>query len=102
MSPASCRTARTRGASFLSSFSAGSPRRRLRESIKDIVERIALNGFRIGIFHSLCRFFPFDVSWRSIMISSMPLYTRFGDAGETQLYGGETTSKTNPRIHAYG
>jgi len=36
------------------------------------------------------------------MLSSMPLYTRFGDAGETQLYGGETTSKTNPRIHAYG
>jgi len=32
----------------------------------------------------------------------MPLYTRLGDSGETQLYGGEKTSKTNPRIHAYG
>src|SRR3989344_371215 len=32
----------------------------------------------------------------------MSLYTRFGDTGETQLYGGEKTSKANPRIHAYG
>lgn len=32
----------------------------------------------------------------------MALYTRFGDSGETMLYGGATTSKTNPRIHAYG
>ncbi len=32
----------------------------------------------------------------------MPLYTRFGDTGDTMLYGGSTTSKTNPRIHAYG
>lgn len=32
----------------------------------------------------------------------MSLYTRFGDTGDTQLYGGEKTSKRNPRIHAYG
>jgi cob(I)alamin adenosyltransferase len=32
----------------------------------------------------------------------MPLYTRNGDTGDTQLYGGTQVSKTNPRIHAYG
>ena len=32
----------------------------------------------------------------------MALYTRFGDSGETMLSGGAKTSKTNPRIHAYG
>lgn len=32
----------------------------------------------------------------------MALYTRFGDSGETMLYGGAKTSKTNPRIHACG
>jgi cob(I)alamin adenosyltransferase len=32
----------------------------------------------------------------------MPLYTKNGDTGETMLCGGEMTSKTNPRLHAYG
>jgi cob(I)alamin adenosyltransferase len=32
----------------------------------------------------------------------MPLYTKIGDKGETLLYGGGMTSKTNPRVHAYG
>lgn len=32
----------------------------------------------------------------------MPLYTKLGDSGDTQLYGGEKISKAEPRIHAYG
>ena len=32
----------------------------------------------------------------------MPLYTKFGDAGKTQLYGAGTVSKSHPRVHAYG
>jgi cob(I)alamin adenosyltransferase len=36
------------------------------------------------------------------MKDTMSLYTKNGDTGETQLYGGEQVSKTNPRLHAYG
>jgi len=32
----------------------------------------------------------------------MKIYTKKGDAGETALFGGETTRKSNIRIHAYG
>lgn len=32
----------------------------------------------------------------------MTLYTRNGDAGETAVYGGKTTLKSDPRIEAYG
>ncbi len=32
----------------------------------------------------------------------MKLYTRGGDKGETGLYGGKRTTKTDPRIHAIG
>ncbi len=32
----------------------------------------------------------------------MKIYTRKGDAGETALFGGSTTIKSNIRIHAYG
>ncbi|NBC66865.1 MAG: cob(I)yrinic acid a,c-diamide adenosyltransferase [Bacteroidetes bacterium] len=32
----------------------------------------------------------------------MKIYTRKGDAGETALYGGSTTKKSNIRIQAYG
>lgn len=32
----------------------------------------------------------------------MKIYTRKGDTGETALFGGSTTKKSNIRIHAYG
>lgn len=32
----------------------------------------------------------------------MTVVTRQGDSGETQLTSGERTSKTNPRVHAFG
>ena len=32
----------------------------------------------------------------------MTVVTRQGDSGETQLASGEKTSKTNPRVHAFG
>lgn len=32
----------------------------------------------------------------------MPLYTRTGDSGSTQLYGGSEVKKSDARIHAYG
>lgn len=32
----------------------------------------------------------------------MKIYTKRGDAGETSLYGGDTTGKNHIRIHAYG
>ena len=32
----------------------------------------------------------------------MTVVTRQGDSGETQLATGERTSKTNPRVHAFG
>lgn len=32
----------------------------------------------------------------------MPLYTKFGDRGKTALFGGSTTRKSDPRLHAYG
>ena len=32
----------------------------------------------------------------------MRMYTRTGDAGETSLYGGKRTKKTNQRVVAYG
>jgi cob(I)alamin adenosyltransferase len=32
----------------------------------------------------------------------MPIYTRYGDKGETVTLGGKTVSKDNPRVAAYG
>lgn len=32
----------------------------------------------------------------------MPVYTRRGDQGQTDLFSGERVSKTNPRIEGYG
>jgi cob(I)alamin adenosyltransferase len=32
----------------------------------------------------------------------MPVYTRRGDEGQTDLFSGERVSKTNPRIEGYG
>jgi cob(I)alamin adenosyltransferase len=32
----------------------------------------------------------------------VPLYTKLGDSGDTQLYGGARIAKNEPRIHAYG
>ncbi len=32
----------------------------------------------------------------------MRIYTRFGDHGETSLYGGDVVPKDHPRIEAYG
>jgi len=32
----------------------------------------------------------------------MPIYTKFGDQGRTSLLGGETVSKSDPRVEAYG
>lgn len=32
----------------------------------------------------------------------MKIYTKYGDSGKTKLYGGDTVSKTNVRVEAYG
>lgn len=32
----------------------------------------------------------------------MKLYTKRGDHGQTDLFGGQSTTKDNPRVHAYG
>lgn len=32
----------------------------------------------------------------------MKIYTKYGDKGKTKLYGGDTVSKTNARVEAYG
>ena len=32
----------------------------------------------------------------------MKIYTKYGDKGKTKLYGGDTVSKTNVRVEAYG
>lgn len=32
----------------------------------------------------------------------MKIYTKYGDKGNTKLYGGDTVRKTHPRVEAYG
>lgn len=57
-----------------------------------IVEKAVKN-----IFYQLVAFFNFPCA-----ISCMPIYTRYGDKGETVTLGGKKVSKDHERVEAYG